>query len=108
MAKEKRSRPSDAERLATLRETEQAAAARADRAAEKARAAKAARAALERRLDARRKIIVGGAMLARAERDPALAGFLRKVLAEDVTRDADRRDIADLLGLGGRKEEKSK
>ncbi len=51
----------------------------------------------DRKLDARRKIIVGAAVLAHAELDPAFADRLREVLDQAVQRPLDRRDIPDLL-----------
>jgi hypothetical protein len=58
-----------------------------------------AREAVERRkLDTRRKVVVGGAALAHAARDAGFADALRAVLAVAVTRPIDRKVIADLLG----------
>ncbi len=54
----------------------------------------------DRKLDARRKIIVGAAVLAHAELDPGFADRLRQVLDQAVTRDIDRAVIADLLPPG--------
>ena len=51
----------------------------------------------DRKLDARRKIIVGAAVLAHAELHPAFADALRAVLDLAVTRPVDRGAIADLL-----------
>ena len=51
----------------------------------------------ERKRDTRRKIIVGGAVLAHAKIDAAFAAALAGVLAKAVQRDADREAIADLL-----------
>ena len=51
----------------------------------------------DRKLDARRKIIVGAAVLAHAELDPAFADKLREVLDAAVQRPIDRDVIADLL-----------
>jgi septal ring factor EnvC (AmiA/AmiB activator) len=53
--------------------------------------------AKRRKLDARRKIIVGGAVLAHAERSSEFGSALKALLRSAVTRDIDRRDIADLL-----------
>lgn len=50
----------------------------------------------ERKKDARRKIIVGGAVLAHAALDPAFAAELRRVLKAAVTRESDRETIGDL------------
>ena len=52
----------------------------------------------DRKLDTRRKIIVGGAILAHAELHPAFADQLAVLLNLVVTRDIDRGVIADLLG----------
>jgi len=51
----------------------------------------------DRKLDARRKIIVGAAALAHAELDPSFADKLREVLDQAVLRAIDRDVIADLL-----------
>ena len=50
-----------------------------------------------RKLETRRKIIVGGAILAAIAESPGLAGMVKTVLARRVTRPADRAAIADLL-----------
>lgn len=52
----------------------------------------------QRKRDARRKIIVGGAVLAHAAQHPAFADVLRGVLNAAVTREIDRKVITDLLG----------
>ncbi len=52
----------------------------------------------ERKSDARRKIIVGAAVLAHAELYPDFTAILRGVLSAAVQRPIDRRAIADLLG----------
>ncbi len=52
----------------------------------------------ERKRDARRKIIVGGAVLAHAELHPAFAAELRTALKAAVTRDKDKEAVADLIG----------
>ena len=51
----------------------------------------------DRKLDTRRKIIVGAAVLAHAELDPHFSAMLREILSVAVQRDIDRRVIADLL-----------
>ena len=51
----------------------------------------------DRKRDTRRKIVVGGAILAALETDTALADTLRRVLAANVTRPMDRDVISDLL-----------
>ena len=50
-----------------------------------------------RKWDTRRKIILGGAVLAAIETDPAVRQRVRALLAERVTRPNDRATIADLL-----------
>jgi hypothetical protein len=62
------------------------------------RALDAREGAERRKRDARRKIIVGGAVLAHAALHPSFAEILRMVLRSAVTRDLDRKVIADLLG----------
>ena len=64
----------------------------------------------DRKRDTRRKIVVGAAVLAAMETDPALAVRVVQLLARAVTRDNDRSVIADLLGpeaagapLGGKR-----
>ncbi len=51
----------------------------------------------DRKQDARRKIIVGAAVLAHAELDPHFAEQLRDVLGRAVQRPIDRGVIADIL-----------
>lgn len=51
----------------------------------------------ERKRDTRRKIVVGGAVLDRMEKDPAFAATIRALLASAVGRPHDREVIADLL-----------
>lgn len=53
--------------------------------------------AAERKRNTRRKIIVGGAMLAHTIQDAAFAATLREILDEAVQRPAERAAIADLL-----------
>lgn len=50
-----------------------------------------------RKLDARRKIVVGGAVLAAIADSPGLAAMVKTVLAQRVTRALDRAAVADLL-----------
>ena len=52
----------------------------------------------DRKRDTRRKIVVGAAVLAALDRQPALAVQVRAVLTASVTRPNDRAVIADLLG----------
>ena len=65
--------------------------------------AEAERAAREsdRKRDTRRKIIVGGAILAAIESSPGLLEMVKTVLAQRVTRAHDRAAVADLLGDPG-------
>lgn len=51
----------------------------------------------ERKTDARRKIIVGAAVLAHAKLDARFADLLADVLAKAVIRPIDKATIADLL-----------
>jgi hypothetical protein len=51
----------------------------------------------DEKLDTRRKIIVGTAVLAHAGLDPNFSSVLRGILSAAVERDIDRRAIADLL-----------
>ena len=51
----------------------------------------------DRQLDTRRKIIVGGAILAAIEKDPALGLSVGKILTASVGRAIDREAIADLI-----------
>jgi hypothetical protein len=51
----------------------------------------------ERKLDTRRKIVVGAAVMAYAELDPSFADRLQEILDVGVTRPVDRAAILDLL-----------
>ncbi len=51
----------------------------------------------DRKLDTRRKIIIGAAILAHAEQHPDFSSQLRDILSVAVQRDLDRQAIADLL-----------
>ncbi len=51
----------------------------------------------DRKLDTRRKIIVGAAILAHAELHPIFAEHIREVLDRAVQRELDREAISDLL-----------
>ena len=53
--------------------------------------------AAARKRDTRRKIIIGGAVLAALADSPGLAAMVKTVLAQRVTRAADRAAVADLL-----------
>ncbi len=92
MAEAKTSKPKKTaeERLAALRQREAAIKADIARIENKAKTE-------NRRLDTRRKIIVGAAVLAHAQQQPAFAEALRGALRAAVTKDADRALIADLL-----------
>jgi hypothetical protein len=57
--------------------------------------------AAARKLDTRRKIIIGGAVLAALADSPGLAAMVKTVLAQRVTRAADRAAVADLLDASG-------
>ena len=50
-----------------------------------------------RKQDTRRKIVVGGAILAALADSPGLAAMVKTVLAQRVTRAPDRAAVADLL-----------
>ena len=50
-----------------------------------------------RKLDTRRKIIVGGAVVAEMHKDPEFASIVRAVLLRYVARPNDRAAVADLL-----------
>jgi hypothetical protein len=53
-----------------------------------------------RKLDTRRKIVTGAAVLAHAELHPSFAAALRDVLDQAVTKASDRELLADLLRPG--------
>jgi hypothetical protein len=59
----------------------------------------ASKKAADRKIDTRRKIIVGAAVLAHAGLNPDFSATLREILAVAVQREVDRRDIADLLDI---------
>ena len=50
-----------------------------------------------RKLDTRRKIIVGGAVVAEMHKDPEFAAVVRAMLLRYVARPNDRAAVADLL-----------
>ena len=50
-----------------------------------------------RKLDTRRKIIVGGAVLSEMHKDPEFAAVVRAMLLRYVARPNDRAAVADLL-----------
>ena len=57
--------------------------------------------ATARKQDTRRKIVVGGAILAAIADSPGLAEMVKTVLAQRVTRAQDRAAVADLLDGSG-------
>jgi len=54
--------------------------------------------AQDRKLETRRKVVIGAAVLAHAEHDPAFAAALRQALRAGVTRETDKKLLADWLG----------
>ena len=54
----------------------------------------------QRKLDTRRKIVTGAAVLTHASLDPDFAASLRSALDKAVTKPADRELLADLLRPG--------
>lgn len=84
-------RRSHAEQLATLQEQRAKLDARM-------KALQARQKEETRKTDTRRKIVVGGAVLAHAALHPEFAAVLRGVLKVAVTRDIDKAVVADLLG----------
>ncbi len=57
--------------------------------------------ASRRKEDARRKIVVGGPILAAMADDPNLRGLVLHLLRENVQRPLDREVVAELLGETG-------
>ena len=90
MADTKKPKLTDAERLAALKQKKAALESQIAKLTAKEKAE-------ERKLDARRKIIVGGAVMAHAKIDAAFGHALRQVLKAAVTREADRDIIRDLI-----------
>jgi hypothetical protein len=84
------SKPSAKQRLDALKQ-KQAAIAAQIRAQEQSLAAK------QRKIDARRKIIVGALIISHAERNPEFKTWLAAHLAEFVTKENDREVISPLL-----------
>lgn len=82
-----------AEQIAALKEAEEQKRQR--RLALEAQEKQAAR-----KLDTRRKIVTGAAVLAHAALDPSFAASLRALLDQAVTKPADRELLADLLRPG--------
>lgn len=60
-------------------------------------AAESAAKAEARKLDTRRKVLVGAAVLAELETDPGLRATVRAMLGRRITRANDRAAVADLL-----------
>jgi hypothetical protein len=71
--------------------------AKKDRLAERLTRLEMAAKTAGRKLETRRKILVGGALLAQIEKEPHFAVLIRPALQKNVTRDADREVIKDLL-----------
>ena len=78
------------ERIARIKQQREALAQRLNTLEQKA-------ASEARKRDTRRKIIVGGAIIAQMEKDAAFAAAVRQILAQSVGRQNDREAIADLL-----------
>ncbi len=87
-----RARKSLADRIAELNERQQQLKARRQ-------SLLASKKTADSKLDTRRKIIVGAAVLAHAELNPDFSAMLRGVLSVAVQRDIDRDVIADLLEI---------
>jgi hypothetical protein len=79
-----------ADRIARLKDKKNKLAGQLGALEQKAKAA-------SRKLDTRRKIIVGGAVLAHMEKDATFASAMQKLLGAYVGRPLDREAIADLL-----------
>jgi hypothetical protein len=86
-------RKTPAQRIAEL---EERATALKNRAAQ----LKARQKVANRKEDARRKIIIGGAILAEMQASPAFRGAILKLLKRRVTRDIDKKTIANILNSG--------
>jgi hypothetical protein len=78
------------ERIARIKQQREALAQRLNALEQKA-------ASEARKRDTRRKIIVGGAIMAKMEKDAGFAATVRQILAQSVGRQNDREAIADLL-----------
>lgn len=50
-----------------------------------------------RKTDTRRKIVLGGALLARCQHNPQFAALAKRELAQAITKDRDRELLADWL-----------
>lgn len=90
MTEPKKPKKTDAERLAALKQQEAAIKQKIAQLAEKQKSA-------DRKLDARRKIIVGAAAIAHAKLHPEFALELQKALKAVVTKDTDRELLKDLF-----------
>ena len=90
---EAKAKKTDAERLAALKQREAALKAKIARIENKAKTE-------DRKRDTRRKIIVGGAVMAHARHDADFRRLLQEVLKEVVTKDADKEVIKDFLNVG--------
>lgn len=86
-----KAKPSKADRLEALKQKQEQLKA-------KIAALEAKEKAADRKKDARRKIIIGGAVLAHAALDPAFAVELKAILKKAVTRERDLETIRDILG----------
>jgi len=89
-AQKTKPKKTDADRLAALKQKEAALKARIAKLENKAKAQ-------DRKRDTRRKIIIGGAVMAHAKHDKAFGAALRQALQAAVTKDADREVIKDFL-----------
>ena len=78
------------ERIARIKQQREALAQRLNALEQKSKSE-------SRKRDTRRKIIVGGAIMAKMEKDPGFAATVRQILAQSVGRQNDREAIADLL-----------
>ena len=79
------------ERIARIKQQREALAQRLNTLEQKSKSE-------SRKRDTRRKIIVGGAIIAQMEKDAGFAATVRQLLAQSVGRQNDREAIADLLG----------
>jgi hypothetical protein len=82
--------PKISDRIAALKSRKEQLASKLTRLEAKDRADK-------RKLDTRRQIIVGAAVIAQFEKDPAFARIVARVFSTSVERQQDRVAIADLL-----------
>jgi hypothetical protein len=82
-----------ADRIADIKARQEKLAARLNTLASKAKKE-------ERKRDTRRKIVVGGTIIAAMEKNTVLAELVRNVLNASVTRPQDREVVQDLLPGG--------